>query len=124
MHLCLKDKIQKSPLFKTIINIFSIFIFSILSGAFVTEITINNSLNWGSFYKTKSFYFLILASIFIYFYFRFQIQIDESIEKFKDNDYCTAYMRSQCLPELAQKVNESIRKGNDALRDIMSDLHL
>jgi hypothetical protein len=121
-----KEKILKSVLFRTVVGIFSIIIFSILSGAFIAEITIDGTLRWNLFYKTKSFYFLIASCFLMYFYFRFQLEKDESIEKFKDDDYCKAYMRKQCLPEMAKKANEWIKNGKskDHLKDIMSDLNL
>jgi len=126
MSILVKGKILKSALFKTVIGIFSIIIFSILSGAFITEITINGVLKWNFFYKTKSFYFLVIACILMYFYFRLQLDKDESIEKFKDDEYCKAYIRKECLPEVAKKANEWIKNGKDKnrLKDIMSDLNL
>ena len=124
--LSFKEKISKSVLFRTMVGIFSIIIFSILSGAFISEITINGILEWGFFYKARSFYFLLASCVLMYFYFRFQLERDESIEKFKDDEYCKAYMRKQCLPEMAKKANEWIKNGKSKghLKDIMSDLNL
>jgi|SRR3989344_5568148 len=122
----LKEKLEKSALLKTIIGIFSLVVFSILSGAFITEITHDGSLDWSFFYKTKSFYILIACCILMYFYFKFIFFIDQSVEQFMDDEYCKAYMRKQCLPEVAKKVNGLIKKGKstDEVRNIMSDLNL
>ncbi len=126
MCLNLKEKLQTSPLFKTFVGVFSIVIFGILSGAFIAEITINGKIEWGSFYKATSFYLLLFCCLLMYFYFRLQFNFEESIEKFKDDEYCKAYMRKQCLPEMAKKTNKLIKKGRDKnqLKDLMSDLNL
>lgn len=126
MWLSFREKLLKSPLFKTLVGIFSIIVFSILSGAFITEITINGKLDWYLFYKTKSFYLLVVSCLFMYLYFKFQLSSEHSIEKFKDDEYCKAYMRQQCLPEMAKKANRLIKegKGKSRLKDLMLDLKL
>jgi len=110
----IKDKVKDSPLFKTIIGISSLIIASILSNTFVAEITIDSAIHWNLFYKTKSFYFLLIFVFLIYFYYRFLWSIDKSIADFKDDEYCKAYMRRECLPEYTKKINELIKSGKDA----------
>ena len=122
MWINLKIKLETSPLVKTIIGIFSLIIFSVLSGAFVTELTHDGSIVWSDFYKAKSFYGLVLGAVLMYFYFRLQLGPDETVDKFRDDEYCKAYMRKQCLPELAKKINTSLKKAGDAdgtVRDIL-----
>jgi len=59
--------------------------------------------------------------IYIYNYHMYKKESD--ISKFKDDDYCTAYIRSQCLPEIAAKYKETIKSGNISnLRDITAEI--
>jgi hypothetical protein len=37
---------------------------------------------------------------------------EREIAKFLDNEYCVAYIRSQCLPEAAERYKELIRNGD------------
>ena len=81
---------------------------------------------WETFYKTKSFYGLCASSILMYLYFRLQFEFDHSVEKFKDDQYCKAYIRKQCLPEIAKKASKLIKNGKSKgrLKDLMSDFNL
>lgn len=63
------------------------------------------------FYKIKSFYVLLLISAAVYLYYRALYLYEKNIEKFLDDDYCLAYMRSKCLPEAAERYKELIRNG-------------
>lgn len=110
----IKNKIKNSPLFKTIIGVSSLIIAGILSNTFVAEITIDSEIHLNLFYKTKSFYFLLIFIVLIYFYYRFLWSIDKSTADFKDDEYCKAYMRKECLPQYAKKINELIKSGKDA----------
>lgn len=43
--------------------------------------------------------------------------------RFSDNDYCMAYMRSQCLPEAAEQYKRKIRDGEGGeLKQAMDEL--
>ncbi|WP_236207694.1 hypothetical protein [Pseudomonas tohonis] len=94
--------------FSTIIPILS----GVFSGSFISEITKNNTILWHDFYTSISFYILLIICTISYFYFKSVYIHERSIEKFLDDDYCRAYMRSKCLPEAAEKYKESIRTGN------------
>jgi len=122
----IKRKIQDAPIFKTIIGIFSLIIVSVLSGAFITEINIDGKLCWMVFYKARSFYGLIIFGFLIYFYYRFLYSYDKSIINFKDDAYCKAYMRKECLPELAKKAKKLIKSGKstEEIKNIIKDLNL
>ncbi len=121
-----KITIAGTPIFKTLIGVFSLLIAGILSGTFVTEITVDGQLQWKLFYKAWSLYFLVGFTFLMYLYFKFLLSLDESINNFKDDMYCKAYMRKQCLPELARRTNELIQTGKDTdeLKDIIKDLNL
>jgi hypothetical protein len=122
----LKKKLETSPLFKTIIGVFSLVIFSVLSGAFTTEISIDGNLEWSTFYKARSFYGLMLSSILMYFYFRLQFSFDQNVTKFQDDEYCKAYMRKECLPEAAKKINTLIKDGKSTkqVKNIITEFKL
>ena len=95
----------------------------IFSGTFTIEIANGSQLIWESFFKTVSFYVLVFLIIIYAIYKRFLVSSDNDISKFKDEDYCLAYARSQMLPEAAKKAVEKIRNGNggefhDAMKEI------
>jgi hypothetical protein len=83
----------------------------VLSGTFVAEITQNSTLEWSLFYRSKSFYGLCVLTILIYKYFRAVYIHERTVDRFRDVDYCRAYVRSQCLPEAAERYKVLIRTG-------------
>ncbi len=102
---------QTSPLIKTIIFFFLVIFSGILCGTFLSEININGKLEWSIFYKTISFYIIIVYLILIFIYYRFIYKLEKNMLNFLDDDYCKAYIRSQCLPEIISKYKESIKYG-------------
>ena len=108
----LKAALYDSPGWKTTFSILSMVITGVLSGAFIAEITIPSGLEWALFYKSKSFYGLMFISSVLYFYNKGLYKREHEIAKFIDNEYCVAYIRSQCLPEAAERYKELIRNGD------------
>ncbi len=107
----LKEYILKTPEIKTLIFILSVLLSGILCSAFVAEITINNALDWASFYKASSFWFIIVYSILLYLYNRFIYRFEKNILNFLDDNYCLAYIRRECLPEIVNKYKQDIKSG-------------
>lgn len=107
-----RGRILESPGWKTFFGVIIPIVVGVLSGTFVTEITTSAGLDWYQFHRTFSFYGLCAMAFFSYLYYRelYRYQID--IERFFDDDYCRAYMRSKCLPEAAEKYKELIRSGD------------
>lgn len=101
-----------SPTLRTVFSSVIPIVVGILSGLFVAEITGPAGIQWADFYKKPSFYGLVLATIVTFLYYRALYIHDVSIEKFLDDDYCRAYVRSRCLPEAAAKYNEQIKSGD------------
>ena len=120
----LKRWLAESALSKTVIFVVSIILAGILCGAFVTEITHNGVIRWKLFYKAKSFYLLLIFSFGVYLYNRFMCGVENRIRNYMDKDYCRAYIRSECLPELTKKYKEIIRNGQsgEELKEIQADL--
>ena len=56
-------KVIESPGLRITVGVLGNILTGILCGAFITEITESGTLNWLSFYKAKSFYFLALRVI-------------------------------------------------------------
>ena len=127
----LKDWLNKhilnSPISKTIFAYIFPIVASILSGIFVSEITTNNGIDLKLVKSAKSTYGLIFLIFIIYKYNRAIYLREKEIERFRDDDYCTAYMRSQCLPEAAERYKRLIREGRggelkqamDEVKDIL-----
>lgn len=103
--------VLESPFWKTFISVILPILTAFFSGTLVVEITSGTGLNWKDILRAKSFYVLILLILFIYIYNRAVYLKDKETMRFLDNDYCVAYMRSQCLPEAAKRFKELIRDG-------------
>ena len=83
----------------------------VLCSAFIVEISDSSGLHWSRCLQAPTFYALIGLSILVFLHTRAIYQHETSVERFLDDSYCKAYMRSQCLPEAAQKYKELIRSG-------------
>jgi hypothetical protein len=112
-----------SPGCKTVFGFVLPIITGILSGTFVSEITTINGLDWKLAKSSKSAYGLIILVYFIYKYHRTIYMREKEVARFLDNDYCVAYMRSQCLPEAAEKYKRIIKDGQGGeLKQAMDEL--
>lgn len=119
----IKETFVESPLWRTIFSFILPIITGILSGTFVTEITINGVITWSLFFKTNSFYALVFVAFCMYFYNKAVYLFENEVSKFSDADYCTAYVRSKCLPEAAERYKKSIRNGDGGeLKQAMDEL--
>ena len=117
------DRFLESPGWKTFFSTVIPICSGVLSGTFVAEISGPNGFVWRSFYLTKSFWALVVLSLLMYFYNRMVYLHEREIKRFLDNDYCKAYMRSKCLPEVAEKYKQLIRDGRGGeLKRAMEEL--
>jgi len=105
------DKVLESPAWKTFFAVVIPTVVGVLSGTFVAEISTPQGFDWLSFYKAKSFYGLSFMVLVTFIYNRATFLHDREVERFLDDDYCRAYVRSKCLPEAAEKYKELIRSG-------------
>lgn len=118
-----REIVLTSPALKTFFSVIIPILSGILSATFIIEITANNSLDWSRFYLSKSFYGLLFLVWLIYWYNRASYLYEKEVGRFLDKDYCVAYMRSQCLPEAAERYKELIRNGEGGeLRQAMDEL--
>ncbi len=101
----------ESPGLKTLISVSSTVAAGVLTGTFVAEIATDIGFEWSSFYKTYSFYALLLLTGLLYCYNRAVYLHDKQVLRFIDSDFCIAYMRSKCLPEAAERYKLMIREG-------------
>jgi hypothetical protein len=83
----------------------------VFSGSLVSEITVKSGLDWSLVPKTFSFYALLVVSALQIAYTKATYERDQKISRFSDQEYCVAYMRAMCLPEMAAKAQERIRNG-------------
>lgn len=105
-------KVLESPGWKTFFSVTIPLAVGVLSGTFVAEISGVTGIQWSNFYLAYSFYGLLALAFLSYFYYKAVYLYEVEIERFRDDDYCRAYMRSKCLPEAAKKYRELIRSGN------------
>lgn len=107
----IKEAILESAGWKTFFSVIIPILTGVLSGTFVSEISVKGVITWANFYKTISFYGLSLITIVIYFYNKSLFIYEKETLRFLDSDYCVAYMRSKCLPEAAERYKQLIRNG-------------
>lgn len=119
------ENIIKYPEVKTVVFVFSVIISGVLCSAFVTEITVDGVLNWSLFHKATSFWIVLAYSILIYLYNRIVYKYEKNVLRFLDDDYCVAYIRQQCLPELVEKYKKDLKLGKQPkdLIDIKKELN-
>ncbi|HDR7586555.1 MULTISPECIES: hypothetical protein [Bacillus] len=101
-----------NPLIKTLIFAGSVVISGVLCSAFVTEITDNGIVRWGNFYKVKSFWLIAVFLIVVFIYNSRLYKEEKKIEKFYNEVYCSAFMKSELLPAIAEYYKQEIQKGN------------
>lgn len=119
----IKECIVESPSWRTMFSFVIPLLTGILSGAFVTEITVNGVVTWALFYKANSFYGLLILATCMYFYNKSIYLFEKQVSKFSDTEYCVAYVRSKCLPEAADRYRQLIRTGNGGeLKQAMDEL--
>ena len=117
------DYIVKTPAIKTLIFGISTIVSGVLSGAFIYEITLTGFLNWKFFYRTKSLYLIFSWLLMIYVYSHILYKKEVDVLRFKDDAYCKAYIRSQCLPAIAARYRYAVEIGNTSeLKDITSEI--
>jgi len=83
----------------------------VFSGALITDVTTPAGLLWSLAIRSSSLYVLVGLTGLSVVYSRLLYVHDREVTRFLDKDYCEAYMRSKCLPELAEKAQERIRNG-------------
>jgi len=115
--------IVESPGWRTLFAFIVPVVSGVLSGVFVSEITQDAQIVWAEFYKAKSFYGLLALSWLTYAYNKAIYVHEREVSRFLDTDYCTAYMRSKCLPEAADRYKKLIRSGDGGeLKQAMDEL--
>lgn len=115
--------ILESPRAKVVISSVLPVLTGVFSGAFVNQITDSGRILWGNFYLSPSFYLLIGVTALIVLINKAAFNRDLEIERFSDEDYCVAYMRSKCLPEIALKYQEIIKSGDGMnINQLMKEL--
>ena len=105
-------KLIESPGCKTFFSVILPLVAGLLSGIFVYEISDSNGISWIKFYKSWSFYGLLILIFLIYVYNRALYRRERDIMLFSDTSYCLAYARSQLLPEAIERYKEMIRSGS------------
>jgi hypothetical protein len=119
----IRQYLMESPGIRTLFSAVFPIVAGVLSGTFIFEITTSTGLAWKLFYGTSSFYALCVLSLVIYLYNRELYLYEQEISRFRDVDYCVAYVRSKCLPEAAERYKELIRNGSGGeLKQAMDEL--
>jgi hypothetical protein len=118
------ERIAKLPISKTIVFAVSVILSGIFCGTFVTEITVDNSIQWSLFYKTSSFWIILVYLFFIYLYNIFIYKYETNMLNFLDDNYCSAYIIQRCLPELVEKYTSDLKAGKspEDMIDIKKEL--
>lgn len=116
-------RVLESPEWKTFFSAVLPILIGVLSGIFVAQISTSSGIDWGSCYTAGSFYLLVATTIITYLYHLAVYIHEKQIMRYLDNDYCIAYMRSQCLPEAVEQYKLAIREGHGGeLKTAMAEL--
>lgn len=111
-----KDKLRewrdKSPLFETLVFTGSVIISGILTSSFVTELTVNNKIQWNKAFNIVPTYLILVFIALLYFYNRFLYKEHLKIKDFQDDLYASAYVKREVYPEVVRDLKKSIREGN------------
>jgi len=105
------DALLSSPASKTAVFVGTTIVSGILCGTLVTEITVDGKLQWAQLLSAYSFYGLLVLSVLFYAFNKAVYVREVNILRFADNEFCLAYIRSQCLPEAAERYKLLIRSG-------------
>jgi len=118
-----KAYILTSPEWKTFFSVVFPIAIGVISGAYVNEITTPDGVKWMRSWNLPTFYLLIAATALMVVFHRTLYLHDISIDKFRDDQFCLAYVRSKCLPEAAERYREMIRSGDGGqLKQAMAEL--
>jgi hypothetical protein len=100
-----------SPALKAVVSTIVTALIGIFSGTMIVDITTAKGIAWKSAPSSLSFWvLLVLVVLFCYFQW-ITYKVETEIDRFRDLEFCQAYIRSQCLPELAGKYKAQIRAG-------------
>ena len=104
--------ITQKPIVKALISIIVPLIFGVISGIYVNSITADGKVDILLSFKQSSFYILVILIILEFIYYTAIYKYEKANSFFGDDDYCEAYMRSQLLPALAERLRNEIKNGN------------
>ena len=113
MVLKMKKLFEQSqkPLIRTIISIGIPIIIGILSSVYTADITTSSGISFQLSFKKASFYILLILSSVSLIYYYLLYKFESDLYKYRSNDFCIAYMRSQLIPEIAESYRKQIRSG-------------
>lgn len=123
----LKRRLLDSPTIKALVPTLLAAAIGVFSGTLVTEITTAQGLDWRTVHRTFSLYALAILTVAQVIFTRLVYETDRDVLKFAESEYCVAYLRSRCLPEMAARYQELIRSGQggefkkamDEMRDVL-----
>ena len=107
----IKKIVFTSPIWRAFFSVGWTLLSGVLCSSFVAEISTPKGLDWSHTLRAPTFYGLIVLAIGVALYTRSLYRYETAMERFLDDEYCKAYMRSQCLPEAAERYKELIRVG-------------
>lgn len=113
-------RLMESAWAKTLGFFVSVVLTGLLASSFVAEFYFQDRPIYKFFYHSWSFYGILGILLIAFFYYRFLEQHDKQIGLYKDEDYCMAYLRRECLPAYAESLRTSIRNGtvSEDLKDL------
>lgn len=107
----IRRALLKSPMANAAISATLAVGIGVFSGSLIAEITTSKGLEWSIVFKTFSLYALAAFTGAQMLYTKTTYERDQQVLRFADQEYCIAYMRAKCLPEMAAKAQERIRNG-------------
>jgi hypothetical protein len=108
----IRDKLYRSPAFKTAISIITSVLIGIFSNTLVTEISTPDGLKWALIPRTIFFWALLLSCAAAFQFHRYLLAYETQVSAFGDVDFCIAYVRSQLLPAQVAASVDRISAGD------------
>jgi hypothetical protein len=109
----LKAKLIISPSGKLLGFIISNILSALVLTGLVHSISdLEGNITWSKIFTTWYSLILIILILVYYFYLKAIYNVENDIEKYKDAEYCMAYVRMASLPEFSRNIREQLRKGD------------
>lgn len=94
-------------------SVISVLLSALFSASLAIQIILEGGLIKTWFYMIVNFFVMPMSILLMIFYLRYLYLYDSSTRNFLDVEYCKAYMRRACLPEMAKKYQQMIKECSD-----------
>lgn len=106
------EAIIGNPKFRLAVSSLLTIAVGVLCSLFATELSKSGVVEWSSYYKTDSFWWLLLVVAIWILAQIFYLKHDERVYAFSDDAFCLAHIRKTKLEAFARQVKTDPEKAN------------